>query len=266
MAKVISFINQKGGVGKTTSTLNVAAALKAAGKRVLAIDMDPQANLTRSVGLDPDRITHTIDNLLRKESKVEEVVQKSLLFDFIPSNIRLAATDVWMNNEMGKEFILKKSAMTSFQKYDYVLIDCPPALGNLSTNAMMASDYLVIVVKTDNFSRYGTADLMSRYKIAIEFNPELKILGVLANAYDGRRNLDRDVLEMFRERFEDPSAPGKTKVFETVIRNAVALTESPAKFKDIFSYAPESQSAEEFRKLAQEIVERVEGGEVRGQA
>lgn len=257
--RVIAFMNQKGGVGKTTSTLNVAAALCNLGEKILAIDLDPQANLTRSVGIDPENIALSVFDLLsNKELPLADMVQKTKLFDIIPSNISLASAEGWLSSlTIGREWMLKEAIEAAASKYDLVLIDCPPALGNLTTNAMVASTDIIVVIKTDNFSRYGTNDLRKHYEAVKKIlNPNLKILGVIANTYNNRRNMDKDVLEMFQERFLN--AEGQSLVFKTPIRPTVKLSESPAVFQDIFTYDPDGNGAEDYMAVTKEIIERLQ--------
>lgn len=254
--RILAFMNQKGGVGKTTSTLNIAAALGATGKRTLVIDLDPQANLTRSVGLDPENISASVMQLLKGEAEFSDVLQRVGAFDILPSNISLASAEGWLNSiSIGRESMLKDSILAHAKKYDFVLIDCPPALGNLTTNAMVAATDLVIVVMTDNYSRYGTTDLMKHLQAVKRANPELRVLGVIANAYDARRKMDKDVLEMFRDRFVD--AEGRSLVFNTPVRSTVSLREAPASHQDIFTFKPDSHGAEDFKAVADELLTRI---------
>jgi chromosome partitioning protein len=247
MSKVISISNHKGGVGKTTSAINIGAGLNKLGKRILLIDLDPQANLSQSLGLiDQDR---NIYGALRGEYKLEPVkVLKGL--DVIPSTLDLSGAEVEMSGEAGREYILREILEPIRGSYDYILIDSPPSLGLLTINSFTASDEVFIPLQAQFLALQGLAKLLEVIeKIRKRLNKELEVGGVFITQYDSRKVLNRDVVATIEAHFKD-------KVFNTKVRDNIALAEAPAQGLDIFRYNAKSSGAEDYLALSKEILSR----------
>ena len=252
MGLVISLLNHKGGVGKTTSTINIGAALAQLNKRVLLIDLDPQANLTLALGI--PRQANSIYEALRGESELMPYTAKSNL-DVVSSTLDLSGAEMELINEAGREFILRELIAPIKDKYAYIFIDCPPSLGLLTLNALTSSDLVYIPLQTEFLAMQGLAKIKQVIqKVKLRLNKSLKIGGVLATMYDSRKVLNRDVVATIHKYFGD-------MVFETKIRDNVALAEAPAQRKDIFDYNANSPGAKDYLALAKEIIARTEGVE-----
>lgn len=250
MSKVISLLNHKGGVGKTTSTISIGAALVQLGKRVLLLDLDPQANLTLSLGI--PRQKHTIYEALRGEGELAPFNVKENL-DVVPSTLDLSGAEMELINEAGREFILRELFEPLQTEYDYILIDCPPSLGLLTLNALTSSDHVIIPLQTEFLALQGLTKIKQVVdKVRFRLNKKLTIAGVVATMYDNRKVLNRDVVDTIRKYFGD-------KVFETLVRDNVSLAEAPAARQDIFEYNNKSNGAEDYLELSKEIISRVEG-------
>lgn len=248
MSKIISISNHKGGVGKTTSTLNIGAGLNNLGLKVLLIDLDPQANLSQSLGLiNQDK---NIYGALRGDYKLEPIeILKGL--DLIPSTLDLSGAEIELSSEPGREYILKELIEPLKGTYDYILIDCPPSLGLLTINSFTASDEVIIPLQAQYLALQGLAKLIEVVdKIKGRLNKELKIGGVFITQYDSRKILNRDVLATIENHFKD-------EVFKTKIRDNIALAEAPAESLDIFRYNPKSKGAEDYLTLSKEIVNKL---------
>ena len=251
MGKIISLLNHKGGVGKTTSAINIGAGLVELGKRTLLIDLDPQANLTLSLGIPRQKVT--IYEALRGEAELEPYTYKEGL-DVITSSLDLSSAEMELINEAGREYILRELFETVIEDYDFIIIDCPPSLGLLTLNALTCSDYVYIPLQTEFLALQGLAKIKQIIdKVRFRLNKKLQIGGVIATMYDRRKVLNRDVVDTIKKYF------GK-KVFDTLIRDNVSLAEAPAQRMDIFSYSKKSKGAEDYLSLCKEIVERVEVG------
>ncbi|MEM1327920.1 MAG: ParA family protein [Bacteroidota bacterium] len=247
MGIIISLMNHKGGVGKTTSTINIGAGLVELGKRVLLLDLDPQANLTISLGIPRQQIT--IYEGLRGESELMPYTVRQGL-DVITSNLNLSGAEMELINEAGREYILKELLAPLEEEYDYILIDCPPSLGLLTLNALTSSHTVLIPLQTQFLALQGLAKIKQVIdKVKFRLNRQLEIGGVVATMYDARKVLHRDVVETIQKYFGD-------KVFETLIRDNVALAEAPAQRKDIFAYSKSSNGAKDYLALSREILER----------
>jgi len=243
----IAFTNQKGGVGKTTSTINTGAGLSKLGYRVLLIDMDPQANLTYSLKTHSDKLNKNIYHVLKGTSEVSDIVIKHDEFDILPASIELSGADMELVNEPARENLLKDALREVEGSYDFVLLDCPPNLGLLTLNAFTASDELIIVLQSEYLALHGLSKLMDLIKIVQKrLNPDLKVEGIVCTLYDKRKNLNREVVGHIRDYF------GK-KVFDTVIRDNIALAEAPSHNKTIFEYDGDSYGAKDYMMLAKEI-------------
>ncbi len=247
MSKVISISNHKGGVGKTTSAINIGAGLNKLGKKVLLIDLDPQANLSQSLGLiNQDK---NIYGAIRGEYKLQPVeVLKGL--SVVPSTLDLSGAEVELSGEAGREYILKELIDPIKKQYDYVIIDSPPSLGLLTINSFTASDEVFIPLQAQYLALQGLTKLVEVIeKIKKRLNKGLKIGGVFITQYDSRKILNRDVVDTIKGHF-------KNDVFKTMIRDNVALAEAPTQGTDIFRYQAKSKGAEDYLALCKEIIKK----------
>lgn len=249
MTKIISFANHKGGVGKSTSAINIGTGLNRDKQRVLLIDLDPQANLSLGLGL-KDANKGIYDALTGKVSLHDIIVSIGEDFDLVPSSLSLCGAEIELSSESGREFILKELLEGIKSNYDFIIIDCPPSLGLLTLNALTASDEVYIPLQAQFLAMQGVSKLTEVIsKIQKRLNPRLEIGGVFLTQYDKRKILNRDIGQAIENFF-------KTKVFKTKIRDNVALAECPASGKDIFSYAPKSAGALDYLSLTKEILAR----------
>jgi chromosome partitioning protein len=248
MSKVISISNHKGGVGKTTSALNIGAGLTKLGKKVLLIDLDPQANLSQSLGIvEPER---TIYGALRGDYSLQPIEVVTGL-SIVPSTLDLSGAEIEMSGEAGREYILKELIDPIRASYDFILIDSPPSLGLLTINAFTASDIILIPLQAQYLALQGLTKLIEVVdKIQKRLNKDLKLGGVFITQYDNRKVLNRDVAETIEKHF-------KNQVFNTKIRDNVALAEAPAQGVDIFRYNPKSYGAEDYLALSNEILSKL---------
>jgi len=245
MSKVITVSNHKGGVGKTTSAINIGAGLNKLGKKVLLIDLDPQANLSQSLGIiEPER---TIYGALRGEYELKAIeILKGL--EVIPSTLDLSGAEIEMSSEAGREYILRELIEPIKSFYDYILIDSPPSLGLLTLNSFVASDQVFIPLQAQYLALQGLSKLLEVIdKIKKRLNRDLKIGGVIITQYDNRKVLNRDVVLTIETHF-------KNEVFKTKIRDNIALAEAPAQGVDIFRYNPKSHGGEDYLALCKEIL------------
>lgn len=253
MGIIVSLLNHKGGVGKTTSAINIGAGLVELGKKVLLIDLDPQANLTISLGI--PRQKTTIYEALRGEAELTPYAHKPNL-DVITSSLDLSGAEMELINEAGREFILRELLSQVTDDYDFILIDCPPSLGLLTLNALTSSRFVLIPLQTEFLAVQGLAKIKQVIdKVKFRLNKQVEMAGVIATMYDSRRVLNRDVVETIHKYFGD-------KVFNTYIRDNVALAEAPAQRKDIFDYSPKSSGAQDYLDLCREFLARVEGAPI----
>ena len=254
MARIIAVANQKGGVGKTTTSINLAGALAEKGHTVLCIDMDPQANLTVGLGLSARDIEVSIANVLLDPSlSLEDIVESTTTehVDVVPSDIDLSATENHLFSTIGREHALREVLHGWAEKsHDYIVIDCPPTLGLLTINSLVAADGVIIPVQTQYYSLKGfraLANLVTQIQ-GKGLNPRLRIMGILPTFYDGRTNLAKDMLAELGEL-------GDFHVFETVIKQTVRLGEAPLAGVPVTSYANRSPAAASYRALAQEVID-----------
>jgi len=245
--KVISISNHKGGVGKTTSAINIGAGLNLLKKKVLLIDLDPQANLTQSLGLINEAIN--IYGALRGEYKLQPIeILKGL--DVIPSTLDLSGAEVELSSEPGREYILKELIEPLRASYDFIIIDSPPSLGLLTINSFTASDEILIPLQAQYLALQGLAKLVEVVdKIKQRLNKGLKVGGVFITQYDSRKVLNRDVVDTIQAHFKD-------EVFKTKVRDNIALAEAPSQGLDIFRYSSKSNGAEDYLALSKEVLKR----------
>jgi chromosome partitioning protein len=252
-ARVIALCNQKGGVGKTTSAINLGAALAELGRRVLLVDFDPQGALSVGLGVQPHQLDRSVYNLLMERSVgVEDVLLKTSVpgMDLVPSNIDLSAAEVQLVGEVAREQTLQRTLAPALGSYDFVLIDCQPSLGLLTVNALTAAHGVIIPLECEFFSLRGVALLIDTVeKVRERLNPELKLDGILATMYDGRTLHSREVFARVLEAFGDA-------VFDTVISRTVRFPETTVAGEPITTWAPSSTGAAAYRHLAREVLAR----------
>ncbi|MCE4563648.1 ParA family protein [Maribellus sp. CM-23] len=254
MGKIISLANQKGGVGKTTTTINLAASLAVLEQKVLVIDADPQANATSGLGLDVNNVQSSIYECIVDEIEASKVVLKTQIenLDIIPSHIDLVGAEIEMLNLPNREKVLKNAIEQLKEVYDFIFIDCSPSLGLITVNALTASDSVIIPVQCEYFALEGLGKLLNTIKIIqSRLNPELSIEGFLLTMYDGRLNLSNQVYEEVKHHFQE-------MVFETVIQRNVKLSEAPSYGKPVVLYDASSRGAINHMNLAREILQRNE--------
>lgn len=249
---IISIANQKGGVGKTTTAINLAAAFALKGLRTLLIDLDPQANTTMSF-LEPQEVNHSIYDVLVNHLPMEEILVPTHLekLQLAPARISLAKLEAALIGELDAHFRLKDRSASVVQNFEVVVVDTPPTLGLLTVNAMVAATHLLIPIQSSYFALEGTDDLLETVeRIKVRANPDLQLLGAVITLYDKRTILARDIHEQIAKVFGD-------KLFRTVISRSVRLEESPAYRASIFEHAPESSGALEYYALCEEVMARV---------
>ncbi len=251
----IALLNQKGGVGKTTTTANLGASLAILGKKVLVIDMDPQANLSVHLGVDIHNIKYSVYNILMNTAKMSDVLLPTKIpgLDIIPANIDLSGAEIELVGVVGRETVLKEYVGDILKQYDFVLVDCPPSLGLLTLNVLTLVDELFIPVQTEFFALQGVSKLLDTFEVVKKrLNNRLEITGIVLCMYTSRTRLCQEVVEKIKEHFG-------SKVFNTVVRKNVKLSESPSHGKPVITYAPDSYGAEDYMSLAKEVIIQVIG-------
>nr|WP_246142857.1 ParA family protein [Nocardioides rubriscoriae] len=255
-ARVVSMCNQKGGVGKTTTTINLGASLAEQGRKVLLVDFDPQGSLSVGLGLHPHEMDLTIYNLLmQRDVIIEEVVVPSGVpgMDLLPSNIDLSAAEVQLVHEVAREQTLQRVLAPALEQYDVILIDCQPSLGLLTVNALTASDGVIVPLECEYFALRGVALLKTTIdKVRERLNPKLEIDGVLGTMFDGRTLHSREVMERLVQAWGDT-------VFHTVIKRTVKFSDATVAGEPITAYASSSAGADSYRQLAREVLARWPG-------
>jgi chromosome partitioning protein len=247
LGQVIAFANQKGGVAKTTTTLNLAVAFKEKGFTVLAIDLDPQGNLTMSQGMNPDELDQSMFDVLVRSLPIEEVIQRAEI-DVAVSSIDLAGAELALSSMIGRERALQKAILPVRSDYDFILIDTPPSLGLLTVNALTASDEVIVPVQCEYLSLRGLVQLQNTLEMIREnLNPSVEIRGILPTMYDNRTLHSREAVEMLQESFGD-------LVFKTWIRKTIRYAEAPVQGSSVLKYEPSGSAAKAYRELAKEVL------------
>jgi chromosome partitioning protein len=253
-AQVIAFANQKGGVAKTTTTLNLGVALKELGKRVLIIDLDPQGNLTMSQGMNPDAIERSMFDVLVHRVPISDVIH-TVEVDIAVASIDLAGAELALSALIGRERALERALAEVRDKYDYVLLDTPPSLGLLTINAFVAADGVIVPVQCEYLSLRGLVQLENTLAMVREnLNPNVRVQGIVPTMYDGRTLHAREAIEILEENFGE-------LVFETRIRKTVRYAEAPVKGSSVLRYDPTGPAAQAYRDLAKEVLDGAEARE-----
>ena len=254
MGRIIAIANQKGGVGKTTTSINLASSLAAKGKKVLVIDTDPQGNTTSGFGIEKNELENTIYELILSECSIKECILNDVIagVSIIPSNVNLAATEIELIGVDRKEFILKREVEWIKDGYDYIIIDCPPSLNMLTINAMTTADSVLVPIQCEYYALEGLSQLIHTVNLVKErLNPDLEMEGVVFTMYDSRTNLSMQVVENVKSHLNQ-------KVFNTVIPRNIRLAEAPSYGMPINMYDAKSAGAEAYMLLADEVINRKE--------
>ena len=254
MNRVIAIANQKGGVGKTTTAINLSACLADLGKKVLALDLDPQGNMTSGLGVDKDEIERSVYDLIIGNAGIEECICKNVLdnLDVLPSNIDLSAAEIEMIGVENKEFILKNEMEKIKDDYDFVIIDCPPALSMLTINAMTTADSVLVPIQCEYYALEGLTQLIHTIELVQErLNSSLQIAGVVFTMYDARTNLSLQVVENVKDNLNQ-------NIYKTIIPRNIRLAEAPSYGMPINMYDPKSAGAESYMQLADEVIRKGE--------
>lgn len=252
MRRTIAIANQKGGVGKTTTAINLSACLAEKGKKVLAVDMDPQGNMTSGLGVDKDSVENTIYNLIIGEAKMEEVLIKDVLenLDIIPTNIDLSGAEIELLDVEEKEYIVRNGIDKIKDNYDFIIIDCPPSLSMLTINAMTTADSVLVPIQCEYYALEGLSQLIHTVELVRDrLNPKLTIEGVVFTMYDARTNLSLQVVENVKDNLEQT-------IYKTIIPRNIRLAEAPSYGIPINKYDPKSAGAESYLRLADEVIDK----------
>ena len=254
MGRIIAVANQKGGVGKTTTAINLSACLAEKGQKVLAVDMDPQGNMTSGLGLDKDSVEKTVYDIIIGEAEIEETLQQGAVenIDILPTNIDLSAAEIELIGIDDKEYIMKKAIDKIKDNYDFVIIDCPPSLSMLTINAMTTADSVLVPIQCEYYALEGLSQLIHTVELVKErLNPVLEIEGVVFTMYDARTNLSLQVVENVKDNLQQ-------NIYKTIIPRNVRLAEAPSHGMPINLYDSKSTGAESYRLLAAEVISRGE--------
>lgn len=254
MGRIIAIANQKGGVGKTTTAINLSASLASLGKKVLAIDMDPQGNMSSGLGVDKNEVEKTVYDLIIGNIGIEECIYEEVIenLDVLPSNIDLSAAEIELIGVDNKEYILRDEVNIVKEKYDFIIIDCPPALSMLTINAMTTSDSVLVPIQCEYYALEGLSQLIHTIELVQErLNPELEIEGVVFTMYDARTNLSLQVVENVKDNLNQ-------NIYKTIIPRNVRLAEAPSYGMPINLYDPKSKGTESYLLLAEEVINKGE--------
>ena len=247
--QIIALINQKGGVGKTTCAINIGAGLNKLNKRVLLIDLDPQAHLTYSLGIPAHELKNTVYELLKRTVSLKEITINRNGLSLVPSSLNLSGAEIEFSGLAGREFLLKET-IEGFKNFDYIFIDCPPSLSLLTLNALTSAQEIYIPLQTEFLALQGITKLLEMIKIVKKrLNKDLEITGIIATRFDSRKNLNREVVEKIKEYFGN-------KLFNTLIRDNISLAEAPSFGKTIFEYKSNSYGSKDYLDLCREIIKR----------
>ena len=252
MGRIIAIANQKGGVGKTTTAINLAACLAEAGQKILIIDIDPQGNTTSGFGLSKTDIEKTVYEVLLGECNIKDAIVENIIdnLDILPSNVNLAGAEIDLIDVDNREYILKESILEVRDRYDYIILDCPPSLSMLTVNAMTAADTVLVPIQCEYYALEGLSQLIHTIDLVQQrLNPNLLIEGVVFTMYDVRTNLSNQVVENVRNKID-------SKIYETLIPRKISLSEAPSYGLPINLYDSKSAGAESYRLLAKEVIDR----------
>ena len=254
MGRIIAIANQKGGVGKTTTAINLSASLASLGKKVLALDLDPQGNMTSGLGVDKDQVENSVYDLIIGQTGIEECICKEVIenLDVLPSNINLSAAEIELIGVENKEYIIRNEMGKVKERYDFVIIDCPPALSMLTINAMTTADSVLVPIQCEYYALEGLSQLIHTMNLVQErLNPALVIEGVVFTMYDARTNLSLQVVENVKDNLDQT-------IYKTIIPRNIRLAEAPSYGMPINLYDPKSTGAESYLLLAEEVIHKGE--------
>ena len=254
MGRTIAIANQKGGVGKTTTTINLSACLAEAGQKVLVVDIDPQGNTTSGFGIDKENLENTVYEMILEETAIDNCIIKNVVknLDLLPSNVNLAGAEIDLIGIDNREYILKNKISSVAENYDYIIIDCPPSLTMLTVNAMTTADTVLVPIQCEYYALEGLSQLMHTIDLVkSRLNPELEMEGVVFTMYDARTNLSLQVVENVKANL-------KQTIYKTIIPRNIRLAEAPSHGMPINLYDPKSAGAESYRLLAEEVMHRGE--------
>ena len=254
MGRIIAVANQKGGVGKTTTSINLSSCLAALGKKVLSIDMDPQGNMTSGLGIDKNEVEYSVYDLILGEVEIEQVICKEAIenLDVLPSNINLSAAEIELIGVEDKEYIIHNEVEKVRDNYDFVIIDCPPSLNTLTINAMTTADSILVPIQCEYYALEGLSQLIHTIELVKErLNPNLEIEGVVFTMYDARTNLSLQVVENVKDNLNQT-------IYKTIIPRNIRLAEAPSHGLPIHLYDPKSAGAESYMLLAEEVINKGE--------
>ena len=254
MGRIIAIANQKGGVGKTTTAINLSASLASLGKKVIALDLDPQGNMTSGLGVDKDQVENSVYDLIIGQTGIEECICKEVIenLDVLPSNINLSAAEIELIGVENKEYIIRNEMEKVKERYDFVIIDCPPALSMLTINAMTTADSVLVPIQCEYYALEGLSQLIHTINLVQErLNPALVIEGVVFTMYDARTNLSLQVVENVKDNLDQT-------IYKTIIPRNIRLAEAPSYGMPINLYDPKSTGAESYLLLAEEVIHKGE--------